>query len=81
MSKLNHPLYLGIFIAFLSIQFFSATSVLAQETVTGYVYEDRNNNSNKDKNEKGIKGVAVTNGKEVSLPRKMEATAYRPMMT
>lgn len=67
MSKLNHALYLGIFIAFLSIQFFSATSVLAQETVTGYVYEDRNNNSNKDKNEKGIKGVAVTNGKEVRL--------------
>lgn len=35
--------------------------------VKGYVYEDTNQNGKKDKNEKGIEKVAVTNGTEVVL--------------
>lgn len=69
MSKLNYALHSGVFFVFLFIQLFSSSSALAQDTVTGYVYEDRNNNAIKDKNEKGIKGVAVTNGKDVNLSK------------
>ena len=39
----------------------------AQQTVTGYVYEDLNENGKKDRREKGIPQVAVTNGVEVVL--------------
>jgi hypothetical protein len=37
----------------------------AQNTVTGYVYQDSNNNHKKDKSEKGIANVKVTNGLQV----------------
>jgi len=40
-------------------------SLLAQSVVTGTVYEDSNKNNKKDRREKGIAGVAVSNGKEV----------------
>ena len=44
-----------------------AQSILAQNIVSGYVFEDTNNNTVKDKKEKGIEGVAVTNGEQVVL--------------
>jgi hypothetical protein len=44
---------------------FSSAGLFAQTTVRGTVYEDANRNSRKDRNEKGIAGVAVSNGKEV----------------
>ena len=53
----------------LSALFISATislAAVAQTNVTGYVYADANNNNKKEKNEKGIAGVGVSNGKEVT---------------
>ncbi len=41
-----------------------STSLDAQ-TAKGYVYEDTNENSTRDSNEKGIEGVAVSNGVDV----------------
>lgn len=46
---------------------FSSISLFAQNFATGYVYEDVNKNGKKDKKEKGIANVAVSNGKEVVL--------------
>lgn len=43
------------------------TGIFAQSTVKGYVYEDSNNNGKKDRREKGIADVAVSNGREVVL--------------
>lgn len=50
-----------LFIAML----FSGLTCLAQQTISGYVYEDLNVNNKKDKREKGIAGVSVTNGVDV----------------
>jgi 3',5'-cyclic AMP phosphodiesterase CpdA len=44
-----------------------AVSVSAQSFVTGTVYEDLNRNGRRDKKEKGIAGIAVSNGTDVSL--------------
>lgn len=44
---------------------FSSLTGLAQETISGYVYEDLNQNFKRDKQEKGIAQVSVTNGIEV----------------
>jgi 3',5'-cyclic AMP phosphodiesterase CpdA len=44
-----------------------SASAPAQTTVSGYVYEDANRNGKKDRNEKGIARVAVSNGEDVSL--------------
>jgi hypothetical protein len=44
-----------------------AVSVSAQSFVTGTVYEDSNRNGQRDRKEKGIAGVAVSNGTDVSL--------------
>ncbi len=42
------------------------TGVLfAQQTVSGYVFEDLNGNGKKDRREKGLANVAVSNGREV----------------
>ncbi len=41
-------------------------TVFAQTSVTGYVFADANGNGKKDKKEKGIAGVAVSNGKDVT---------------
>lgn len=41
--------------------------LLAQEQVTGVVYEDRNQNGKKERREKGIPSVAVSNGVAVVL--------------
>lgn len=43
------------------------SAITAQSSVKGYVYEDANRNGRKDKTEKGIAGVAVSNGVEVVL--------------
>jgi hypothetical protein len=40
------------------------------QTATGFVYSDDNRNGLKDKNEKGLEGVAVSNGKDVVLTGK-----------
>ena len=42
----------------------------AQTTVKGNVFEDLNQNGKKDKKEKGIADVAVTNGREVVVTDK-----------
>lgn len=42
----------------------------AQTAVKGYVYEDANGNGKKERREKGIPGVAVSNGHEVTLTGK-----------
>ncbi|MDR1918355.1 MAG: calcineurin-like phosphoesterase family protein [Tannerellaceae bacterium] len=44
-----------------------ASCVFGQTFVTGYVYEDSNHNGKKDRKEKGIRQVAVSNGREVVL--------------
>lgn len=41
--------------------------ISAQTTVKGYVFEDNNNNGKRERREKGIANVAVTNGVEVVL--------------
>lgn len=42
-------------------------SLAAQQTAKGYVFEDLNNNGKKEKKEKGIANVAVSNGTDVVL--------------
>lgn len=42
-------------------------ALYGQSVVQGYVYEDKNANGRKDRGEKGVEGVAVSNGIEVSL--------------
>lgn len=42
-------------------------SLSAQSTVSGFVFEDLNQNGEKDRREKGIPSVAVTNGIAVVL--------------
>ncbi len=42
-------------------------TVQAQSHISGYVYEDTNNNGKKDRKETGIARVAVSNGKDVIL--------------
>jgi len=44
-----------------------AFAVQAQSTVMGYVYEDSNGNGKKERREKGVAQVAVSNGREVTL--------------
>ena len=39
--------------------------VMAQQTITGYVYEDANNNQRKERREKGVANVGVSNGEDV----------------
>ncbi|MDR2057085.1 MAG: calcineurin-like phosphoesterase family protein [Dysgonamonadaceae bacterium] len=57
MKKL---VYIGIFMC-------AAISMSAQSFVTGYVYEDTDRNGKRDKKDRGIAQVAVSNGVEVSL--------------
>lgn len=50
------------------IFFFAAMSGLyAQSSVKGYVFDDRNGNGQKERREKGIAGVAVSNGVDVTV--------------
>lgn len=50
-----------------SIAILLSISLSAQTTVDGYVYEDSNQNGEKERREEGIPEVAVTNGREVVL--------------
>lgn len=43
----------------------SFTSIQAQQYAKGYVYQDANKNGKKDKHEKGIPAVAVSNGRDI----------------
>ncbi|MGV3510172.1 MAG: metallophosphoesterase N-terminal domain-containing protein, partial [Sphingobacteriaceae bacterium] len=45
-------------------------SLMAQTTATGYVFEDSNTNRKRERSEKGIQNVAVSNGREVVLTDK-----------
>lgn len=45
----------------------SGFGINASSTVQGYVYEDANRNGKKDRREKGVANVAVSNGREVVL--------------
>lgn len=45
-------------------------NIIAQDSVKGYVFEDKNNDGIKDKKEEGIAQVAVTNGEQVVLTDK-----------
>lgn len=49
----------------LAILLFTVPSAIAQQIAKGYVYEDSNKNGIKDKSEKGIADVMVTNGLDV----------------
>jgi hypothetical protein len=51
----------------LSAAFFCCIAIFSQQTAKGYVYEDLNKSGKKEKKEKGIAGVAVSNGKDVVL--------------
>jgi hypothetical protein len=50
----------------LAITLMASTYLHAQSTVSGYVFADTNKNGKKDKTEKGIANVSVTNGQEVA---------------
>lgn len=52
-------------IGLLSIALITAFSLNAQTPATGYVFNDTNGNGKRDKTEKGIPNVGVTNGQEV----------------
>ena len=49
---------------------------LSQASVSGYVYEDSNKNQKKENKEKGIEGVAVSNGEQVVLTDKFHRIPY-----
>jgi len=51
------------FAALLSI----AIEASAQSFVKGFVYEDANRNGRKDRKERGLEGVSVSNGAEVTV--------------
>lgn len=52
----------------LAIGFFSVSfQLLAQNTISGYVFVDGNQNGKKDRREQGLAGVGVTNGIDVVL--------------
>ncbi|MDR3140594.1 MAG: calcineurin-like phosphoesterase family protein [Tannerellaceae bacterium] len=46
---------------------FSSLSVNAQQIATGYIFEDKNNSGKKERAEKGVANVAVSNGQDVVL--------------
>lgn len=54
-------------ILFITILLTSLSNLSAQQMANGYVFEDINNNGKKDKKEKGIANIAVSNGIDVVL--------------
>lgn len=54
-------------IKFILPALFVSASAFAQTSVSGYVYEDLNSNSVKDRSEKGLANIAVSNGVDVVL--------------
>ncbi|SMC69708.1 calcineurin-like phosphoesterase C-terminal domain-containing protein [Pedobacter nyackensis] len=51
----------------LAITLMASTYIHAQTTASGYVFADANGNGKRDKTEKGIANVSVTNGQQVVL--------------
>ena len=49
---------------------FISAMAFSQTSVSGYVFEDINKNQKKENREKGIEGVAVSNGSQVVLTDK-----------
>lgn len=49
------------------LSLFCLSSVSAQQTARGYVYEDLNGNGKKERREKGVEGVAVSDGRNIVL--------------
>ncbi len=64
-THINHTM--KTFFLFLFFLFFVMFAVNAQDQVSGFVYEDLNQNGKKEKGESGIPNVAVSNGQEVVL--------------
>ncbi len=54
-------------ISYTLLLLFLSAALQAQFSISGFVFNDSNNNGGKDKNEKGIAGVPVSNGREVVL--------------
>lgn len=52
---------------FITLLLFGSVSLSAQQMASGCVFEDENNNGRKDRKEKGIANVAVSNGQDVVL--------------
>ncbi len=50
---------------FFTLGIFAATLSFAQQYAKGYVFEDTNNNGKKDRKEKGIPNISVSNGSDV----------------
>lgn len=46
---------------------FLGGTIIAQNQIKGYVFEDNNQNGHKERRENGISGVAVSNGREVVM--------------
>lgn len=53
-------------ISFLLIIIFASANLYAQTPASGYVFNDTNGNGKRDKTEKGIPNISVTNGQEVT---------------
>ncbi|WP_423129809.1 calcineurin-like phosphoesterase C-terminal domain-containing protein [Gaoshiqia sp. Z1-71] len=56
----------SLFVLFLAVLFALPAKSFCQSAVRGIVYEDLNKNNRRERNEKGIPGVAVSNGTEVT---------------
>lgn len=64
LGLIRKPASMKNTVLFIALLFCSLTG-FAQAAVSGYVYEDSNQNAKKDKREKGIAQVSVTNGIDV----------------
>lgn len=56
-------------ILFFSLILLSSFSIYAQQVATGFVFEDTNGNGKKERNERGIEGVSLSNGTDVVVTR------------
>lgn len=56
-------------ILFFSLILLSSFSLYAQQVATGFVFEDTNGNGKKERNERGIEGVSLSNGTDVVVTR------------
>lgn len=54
-------------ILYVIVYSFLLLPAIAQNTITGYVFNDVNKNNKKDRNEKGLPNVSVSNGRDVVL--------------
>ena len=66
MHKTRQTMRKSLFVLFLAVLFALPAKSFCQSAVRGIVYEDLNKNNRRERNEKGIPGVAVSNGTEVT---------------